>query len=502
MSDQNDQFERLYQRGSLDSMDRDRVWAEALRRAGAGDSAASPAPAGRHAGLDGGPQGAFGRPLRRRGALLAGGVVAAAAVAAAAALVFAAIQPRAAVDQTNPVSATAPEPAMAKTEPPEPAATAVPGVNHFPDLTAPAADCAPGVAAAELTTAQAQEVMGCALDTMAAPDLVVSAQTVGQPDRASTDEWMTAPAAGNLLLVNQLWVQDPGGEPDWVGDAEDLLFAVKDDGTPYSTRLMHDQQLYEVNDPEEYGNGVDYLDPEGPGWMGQLTEYWQRVKSLLAAASAPAAADSVTVLGPDQQDGRDVVKLQLGEALLPAAYRTSFAVSAELWLYLDDGMPARTVFTFDRAPIRQDYAENLEGTLAVDVWLAGWCWEEAKVDQDASGTCADSPVIYRWARTDDPAGLLALPIPEGYIEVDSDAGEPTRPSDVMSIDGCVVSQSLDPETGEYVWATVCPGPDEILPPDGVECAVVSSEEELLQLRDAIEAAGDRVTCITVSLAEP
>ncbi|MDR2347580.1 MAG: hypothetical protein LBD90_02965 [Bifidobacteriaceae bacterium] len=384
----NDNFDRISHRPTPDSLDKPAAWAATQERFAAGPAAAG-----------------TGRPT---GAKLIGGLAAAAAVVAAGGLVFAAAQPRPAAEPPiSPSAAPSEATALAPSPQAEPEPTDAPGVNQYPDLSAPAADCGSATAAAELTAADAQTMMQCALAAMAAPDLVVSAETLGQEGRDFMDERMTAPAAGGLLLVNQRSIDGTGGP-------EDLLFVLKEDGVPRSLRLLHNGRLYEDSDPEEYGNGVDYLDPEGLGWMGQLIDHWDTAKALLAAASDPTAEAAITVLGADQQDGRDVVKLELAGGLLPAAYQANFAASAEFWLYLDDGMPARAVFTFDLAPIHDDWVANQDGELAVDFALVGWCWEEARAADNPVGTCAERPVVYRWARSADPASILTLAIPEGY----------------------------------------------------------------------------------------
>ena len=54
-----------------------------------------------------------------------------------------------------------------------------------------------------------------------------------------------------------------------------------------------------------------------------------------------------------------MVKVQLAGEILPPEYQKSTATSAELWLYLDEGLPARLAFSWDLASLSQvDWESN------------------------------------------------------------------------------------------------------------------------------------------------
>ncbi|MDR1634343.1 MAG: hypothetical protein LBS27_05370 [Bifidobacteriaceae bacterium] len=399
-----DQFDRLSHLPGPDSLDKASAWAATQQRLAA--SASNSAGRSRH-----------------RGAKLAGALVAVAAVAATP-LVIVALRSQ---DQPG-LGTISPSPSFSS-ESPDPSPTdgaTSPGAHQWPDLTAPAAECGiPNRAdgTTEVTAADAQYMMQCSLAALAAPDLIISVETPAQEGRAVLTERITAPAAGGLLLVNTDWVYEretvTPTDTAIAPEKGDALFFV-DDGKLLSLLLDHVNHTYSVADLEEYMlngvdylNGIDRLDPDGVGWMGRLVDKWETVKSLVQSASRPGAIGGITVLGSDRQNDREVVKLELAAELLPQEYQESFATSAELWLYLDDGMPARTVFKFDAASLHQDSVDNSAGTLTADPSLVGWCWAEANLD-GSIGICADQPTIFSWSRSANPASAITLTVPDTY----------------------------------------------------------------------------------------
>jgi hypothetical protein len=256
-------------------------------------------------------------------------------------------------------------------------------------------------------------------------------------------------------------------------------------------RLLHDDGLYEINDPEDYGNGVDYLDPEGPGWMGQLTGYWNALKSVLERSMA-SSGQTPEVLSADRLDGRELVKMRFGAESLPTAYQESFATSAEVWFYTDDGLPARLSFSFDLAPIHADYVDNADGQLAVDISIANWCWEEAKAD-GASGACVDRPVLFRWGKSADPASLLTLRVPDGYRELQpEDFGQPLPcPVETEDESRCVAGALVNPTETDAEGCLV-------VTMRHVQDSGMELQEYIAYLNRVTAAAGGELACFSVT----
>jgi hypothetical protein len=330
--------------------------------------------------------------------MLAGALVGAAAVLAAVPLVHAAWRPQAepaAVESSGPTVEPSPS------ESGEPA-----------ELVSTAA-CGTAITGAELTIPEIQGMLTCAAEALKAPDLVISAERPDSRQSASGSLRLTAPVTGGRLLVHQEltdWVLVDGEYVEQPGGANDVLIVLEADGRS-ALSLDHADREYTVS--EDWGN-ADHLDPDGVGWTADLLDYWRTIQAFVQTGADPAVADSLTLLGPDQQDSRAVVKIGLIDALLPDKYREGLATSAELWVYLDDGMPARLVFNYDLAEIREAGA-NLDPDATTIPWTAWWCWTESTTDQ-AAGPCADQPVIFRWFNTADPARDITLEIPDGYTE--------------------------------------------------------------------------------------
>ncbi|MDR0594840.1 MAG: hypothetical protein LBG60_16650 [Bifidobacteriaceae bacterium] len=339
-------------------------------------------------GLASGPGPACGR----RGPKVAGAVVAVAALAVAVPLVV-------------NMNQSAPPPAMGLAGP-------SPGSSGSADVR-PAADC--GIPAStrgwDVSPADVQTMLACAAAALTAPDLVISVEEIAEPI-AGGDDWgrswwndrWTAPVAGGRLLrhVETVYDVDDNMQVVETGEApEDSLLYYLADGEFQALVVDHEDKTYEFLD--EYGE-VDHLDPRGLGFMADLLAHLQLVRSVAEGGAEASSPDLITILGYDQQDGRDVVKVELAGEILPREYQKSTAASAELWLYLDEGLPARLAFNWDLGSLRQvDWESN----------LGRWCAEEAEAE-GASGPCTDSPWLFRWFRTATPATALTLEIPDGY----------------------------------------------------------------------------------------
>ncbi|MDR1186057.1 MAG: hypothetical protein LBK95_01155 [Bifidobacteriaceae bacterium] len=400
-----DQFDRLSQRATPDSFDPDSAWAGTVRRFAAedaGNGARSGLSPARAAAV---PAHSAIRPSgRHRGAKWAGALVGAAALAAAVPLLVIANQPKGQAGLASSPSPTASAESSSS-------AAADPTLSTRAPL--PGQACAPSAGERTVTVAEAQALMQDALSALNASDLVISTETLAEDGRFSDNERITAPVAGGRLLLSQIEVGQPW-PGQWHSDSESLLH-VDEDGVPHSLRIRHDLRSYseESGEDQVYGNGTDYLDPEDSGWMGQLTSHWQTAREFLLSASDPTATDGVTVLGWDQQDSCDVVKLQLAASILPAEYQAdSVLTSVGLWLYLDSGLPARMAFNFDLGKVNRTWQD---GAFSWYPTAGGWCWEEGRID-GASGDCTDRPIVFRWSNSSDPAADLTLEIPDGYAE--------------------------------------------------------------------------------------
>jgi hypothetical protein len=315
---------------------------------------------------------------------LAGALVAAAALAAAVPLLYAASQHDAAPGLAASPSATS--------------------TGEAPRPLVSTAECGTSKAAADLTVEDVQTMLKCDVDALAAPDLVMSAETLADVERghAPWDRRLTGPVAGGVLLVNvdshAYAVDDEQistDDEDW-----DSLFLPKD-GVTLGTTLRHDSRTYQVFEPE-----IDELDPDGDGSMFSLIYYWQTVQSLVDAG-ADADPGALSLLGVDRQDDRDVVKVELVGAVGYFSSWIGVANSVELWLYVDDGLPARLDLSYDLADLE---ASNLPLAPA-----PGWCQEDSAA-AGAPTICVDAPILFRWYNTDDPARDITLDIPDGYTE--------------------------------------------------------------------------------------
>ncbi|MDR0366654.1 MAG: hypothetical protein LBH68_07505 [Bifidobacteriaceae bacterium] len=379
----NDHFDRLYHRPSFDSLDKAAAWEHAQRNF---EELPAPSQLG-----------------RRRGTVVAAGLVAVAAVAATAVLVTLAADPGASTGPDWPGGGAASDGGDVGITVEDS------GALDALDLPLLQTDCGypAGTTAEELTIADVQTSLTCALMAMERSDLVVSTEIPAEKTRWDWSEQITAPAGGGYMLVSQ----EAAEWSRWAGDSTDYLFATEN-GELAVTTWDHVQQTYNTSYPDDHFDTV-VMDSNELGWMGQLAEHWEAVQFLMVMAADPANAGELTLLGMDYQDGQEVLKLQLEAPVLPHGYLLGGATSAELWLYLDSGLPARLAFTYDLASVTTINLESIEGD--VDVAGAAWCYDDA-AEPVTDGPCVDSPVLYRWYTSDYPAEDFALPTPVGYTE--------------------------------------------------------------------------------------
>jgi hypothetical protein len=285
------------------------------------------------------------------------------------------------------------------------------------------------IAAADVTPQYAQLMMQRAADGLAAPDLIMSLEFPADGTNSPQLERLTAPTAGGRILFQTDSLDSLPGATD------ELIYM--EDGDPHGLFVYHNERQYSQRVGEDnlargvmgYSEPFDDLDPSADGLLGQLMSDWRLIESVATAGADKANQDYITVLGPDQQDGRDVVRLGLTLDVLPPEYATFGVTSAELWLYLDDAMPARLAFDFDLTALRRviggqsDSGLDQAAQLRLYSATGSKCAEDA-YDESASGICTARPFIFRWSNSSDPATAVTLEIPDGYTRQPADTENP------------------------------------------------------------------------------